>query len=229
MAYTLLNVVNKLLTRVREQDSRGVLTTLTDSSRQPKIDRAVQSWNEALMLLYTKISEPMPNISRRGTITLEEDVTLYNLPDGFIHLYWPLRHAATATQEADGHRIRQYAPEDGDAGFARLWNENRFPDVTEGRPQYGVITPDDKRLLLDRMPTSAEAGDVYEFQYSIQRYLEADGDTFPCNDATVDALLPVAAELWRGDYQNAVNSAVVSTFLGEAARRLNPNPPRKHW
>lgn len=229
MSYTLLNAVNLLLVHVREVDSRGQLISLVDSARQPKIDLAVRAWNQAASLLFEQTAQPIPMQAREATITLEADKRKYPLAKDLIHIYFPLRHAATPTQEAQGYRIYQYAPEEEDGGYMRLLEEDRFPDNHQGRPQYAVITPDRRELYLDRTPTSSEAGEIYSYTYTRRIYMNNAGDTFPFGDAVVDSLVPVASEFWRGDIQNARDSGILRTFLAQAARVQNPRSLRKHW
>lgn len=229
MAITLLQAVNKLLTRVREVDSRGELTSLTDSARQTKIDNAVQAWNDATRLLFELTHQPIPMSARDADIVLETGKRLYPLATDLVHLHWPLRHKDTPTQEAQGWRIWPYARDLPDGGYMQLISDDLFPDASKGRPERAAITPDRRELYVDRTPTEEEDGDVYVYTYSKRFNLAAAGDTFPFPDASVEALVPAVAELWRGDYQNALNQGVFQTFMANAARMMRPNPLRKHW
>lgn len=229
MARTLLDAVNLLLTQVREVDSRGVLTSLTDSAKQTKIDLAVRAWNNVTALLYEQSHLPVPTQTREADIVLQTGKRIYPLAADLIHLFWPLRHKDAAEQEGRGYQIYPYAPDEPDAGYMRLMREDLRPTQNQGRPLRAAFTPDRRELYLDRTPTSAENGDIYTYTYSKRFYLSGAGDTFPFGDATVDALVPAAAELWRGDYQATRDNPIFRAFMATAARTMNPNPLRGHW
>jgi len=229
VALKLLDAINLLFQRVREVDSRGELTSLTDSARQTKIDLAKQCWNQVIIALYENGRQPVPTQSRIGTITLEEGRRKYSLPDNLVHLWFPLRHQANSQQEAQGWRIHAYAQEEEDGGYSLMQRQDLFPATTLGRPQRAVITPDRRELFVDRTPTEEEAGDIYEFDYSKSFWLSSPNDIFPITDYAIYALLPAVAELWRSDYQNARNSMVFRESLATAARILRPIAPRTHW
>lgn len=229
MPYTLLEATNLLLTHVREVDSRGPLTSLTDSARQTKIDLAIRSWNSAVAMLFELSAKPVPTQAREADLTLEQGKRIYPLAKELIHLYWPIRHKNTSTQEAQGYQIHLYSPNEADGGYMRLLAEDIPQGRREGRPLRAAFTATRRELIMDRIPTEAEDGQIYTYTYSRRLHLASEEDTFPFGDATVDALVPAAAELWRGDYQASRDSPIFRTFMATAARTMNPNPMRQRW
>ena len=221
MAKTLLNAVNEVLKRARiiAGDS-GVLTTLTDSARQPAIDVAVQVVNEGIDELYSPDGTPMPNEQGEDTITLvagQRDYTLASTNSDFVQIRWPF---------IDKTNNQWLRPHPG--GYNQMLMDDPEQDDT-GLPHTAAIRPTDRKLHLDRAPTSVQAGRVYTYQYDKDLALALAADEVPFTDIVFRAMVPVWTQLWRRDMQSEFDADLFQINLGRAQRTLNPELARDDY
>lgn len=219
MAKTLLNGVNEVLKRVKIIKEGALLSALTDSARQPAIDLAVQAWNEAVDDLYLKSNVPLPRVMDSGTITLAENQREYTLKSNVVRLYFPFH------DETNGDYIGEY-----EGGIMRMRVEQPQPANFTGQPHFLAIDPEnDNRIRLDRIPTSAEAGRVYQYWYDRDVSLSVATDQFPFSNTVFRAMVPVVAQLWERDRRSEFDEDQYRANLGNAARALFRQPPRSSW
>lgn len=218
MAKTLLQAVNETLKRVRViSGDSGVLTTLTDSARQGAIDIAVQVINEGLEELYSVVSMALPKQQAQSTVTLVTSQRDYTLASNLIALRWPL------IDKTNNQIITEFP-----GGYNAILTYDREQDDT-GLPQSAAISPVDGKLYLDSIPTSAEAGRIYTYQYDKDLSLVDAADEFPFSDTAFRAMVPVWVQLWKREEQNQFDGDLFKASMGRAARSLPMKPPRSTY
>lgn len=218
MAKTLLNSVNEILKRVNQiAGDAELLTTLTDSARQHMIDIAIQVVNEGIDQLYSLTETPAPTEQKQGTFSLVTSTRSYALASDLIQLRWPLIDKTNA----------QFISEMQGGYNAILLNDLEQDDT--GLPHYAAISPVNGELYLDRIPTSAENGRVYTYQYDRDLALTLAADTVPFSNATFRAMVPVWAQLWKREERNEFDNELYRESLATAARFLRQGQPRASW
>jgi hypothetical protein len=218
LAKTLLNCVNEILKRTQIiAGDAGLLTTLTDSGRQPSIDMAVQVVNEGNDELFTASSVPMPNEQKEGTITLVTGTRHYSLASDLIQLRWPL------IDKTNSQYMREYP-----GGYNAILQADLEQDDT-GLSQYAVIRPTDGKLYLDRAPTSVENGKVYTYQYDRDLVMSSASDTVPFSDATFRAMVPAWVQLFKRERRNEFDEGLFRANIGRACRFLTQKQQRTSW
>lgn len=219
MAKTLLDGVNEILRKKNMvAGDASLLTSLTDSSRQPWIDLARQVINEGIDEIYSIAERPLPNQMVEATFTLVNGTKAYSLPSNLVRLHWPL------IDRTNRRFIQQYA--DGYEGMLLVDLGQTFT----GLPLYAAIRASDNMLVMDRTPTSAENGNVYNYQYDKDTVLSSASDAMPFNDIVFRAMVPVWTQLWERQKRTQDYDAVMlKTNLGRAARLLTENQPRETY
>lgn len=218
MAKTLLNAVNETFKRVNvTAGDAGALTTLIDSARQHPIDVAVQVINEGIDELYSASDFPIPKEQKESSISLVAGTRAYDLATDLIQLRWPL------IDKTNSQFIVQYPgnyndmllidPEQDDAGL----------------PHWGVISPVNGQIFLDRAPSAADAGRVYTYQYDKNLALSAADDAVPFNDAAFRAMVPVWVQLYKREMRNEFDSELYRQGIGRAARFVIEVQPRQSY
>lgn len=218
MSKNLLDGVNEVLIKVRIVNTTNPLTSLTKNAIQEFIDSAVQSWNEAVDQIYSKSKVLRPQQAGKDTITLATGEREYTLPEDMVQIRWPLHNVT------DGLFIQKYPGE-----YEELRNIQTQPQNYTGDPQSAAISPIDGVMYLDRIPTSEENGDVYEYLYWKDTGLTRKSDVFPFGDVVFRALVPVVAELWRYNQNNRVSGDVAKVNYGRAVRALKQEPGDTAW
>lgn len=215
MAKTLLNGVNEVLKRVHAiSGTDGEFTGLTDSARQPWIDLAVQVWNETIDRFFVVSNKPKPNELAESTITLVTGTRAYSFPSNFLQLRWPL------VNQTNGDVIEEYP-----GGYWQMFQDQTIPGNYTGKAQMAAIRETDSKLYLDRIPTTAENGAVYTYNYDKNLELTAASDTMPFNDVVFRALVPAVAELWSKEQKRAFDESAYNRAIGTAARYANNEVP----
>lgn len=199
--------------RVNLVSSNNKLTSLTSSGKQTFIDLAVQAWNEAVDQLYSLSEIMMPKQGAEDQITLVSGTRSYGLADDLIQIRWPLQN------ETDGDYIYEFK-----GGYEKLRHIEPQPANYTGEPCFAAISPIDKQLYLDYIPTSSEAGDVYKYLYWRDTVLQYANDVFPFDDSVFRAMVPVVAEIYRLMRQNKYVSGMVDKSFGRAIRMVKSTP-----
>lgn len=220
---TLLNSVNDVLQSVRLVTSTNLLSGLTDSPRQVFIDQAVQTINRVLIDLYAASPEGLPMEVDSGTITLVTGDRDYALEADLVQMRFPLR------DETNGLYIHQ-----GD--YFDIVNAQAQPANYTGIPSYGAIRPTDGLLYLDRIPTSAENGRAYEYEYDKAITVSGASDTFPFSDTAWQAFMDAVKELWKRDNNLQFDAALyqqrmgnLSSLITQKQFRTSYRPVRASW
>ena len=207
MAKTLIDGVNEILKRVNvNAGDAAALTTLVDSSRQHPIDISVQIINEGIDELYSKSHVSLPKSQGESTITLIAAQRSYDLATDLVELLYPLRDK-TNTQY-----LYEYA-----GGYNMLLDLDPEQNDT-GLPTWGVISPVDGKLFLDRAPTANEAGRVYTYQYEKDLALSASSDAMPFSNACFRAMVPAWVQLYKREMKNEFDKPLYETSIGRASR-----------
>jgi hypothetical protein len=218
MAKTLLNCVNETLKRVRViAGDAGVLTTLTDSARQPAIDVAVQVINEGIDDLYSTNGLAIPNSQDQSSITLVAGTRAYALASNLLQLRWPF------IDRSNNQYLHEYP-----GGYNQLLIDDPELDDT-GLPHYATIRPTDGYIYLDRAPASEDAGKIYYYQFDKETVLDEAADTVPFGDAVFRAMVPAWVQLWKREMRNEFDSDLFRLNLGRAARMMTMKQPRRHY
>lgn len=218
MAKTLLNSTNEILKRVGLiAGDAGLLTSLTDSARQPAIDVAVQVVNEGIDELYSASQVAKPNGQGEGTITLATADRSYALAAGMVRLRWPM------VDKTNTQFLHQYP-----GGYNAMLLGDPEQDDT-GLPVYAAINPVNGELHLDRAPTSVENGRIYTYQYEKDVSLSLAADTVPFKDQVFRAMVPVWVQLWKRERRNEFDGDLFRVDLGRAAALMTQIMPRDSW
>ena len=218
MSKTLLNGVNELLKRVSViAGDAGLLTSLTDSGRQPSIDVAVQVINEGNGELFTVSETPMSSELKEGTLTLVAGTRAYTHASDLVQMRYPLR------DKTNSQRILEYP-----GGYKAMLDADIEQDDT-GLPHYAAIRETDGKLHLDCAPTSAENGRIYTYQYDKDLVLAAAADTMPFSDAVFRAMVPAWAQLWKRERRGEFDEGLFRGALGQASRLLTQKQPRSDY
>lgn len=222
---TLLNSVNDVLQSVRLVTSTNPLTSLTDSPRQTFIDSAVQTINRVMLDVYASSDMGLPTEVASNTITLATGDRDYALQSDLVQMRWPLR------DETNGVYIYEY-----EDGYLGLINSQPQPSQYTGVPTYGAISPVDGELYLDRIPTSAENGKVYAYEYDKAITVSSASDTFPFSDSAWQPFMDAVKELWKRDNNLQFDAALYQTRIGnmsslasERQFRTSYRPDRRSW
>jgi hypothetical protein len=218
MAKTLIQAVNELLKRVGMiHGDSGELTTLTSAARQRSVDIAVQVINEGIDELYTTCGLPLPMEQAESTITLVTNDRDYALASDLVQLRWPL------IDKTNNQYIFQFP-----SGYNGILLLDPEQDDT-GLPHFAAISPVNGQLYLDRLPTSAENGNVYTYQYDKDLVLDAVDDEVPFTDIVFRAMIPVWEQLWRRSQQKEFDADLFVVSLGRAARAVTRVQPSDHY
>lgn len=222
MAKDLLAGVNEVLIKVDilEGDT-GRLTSLTDSARQTFIDTAVQVLNEVVDQLYSIMAKPKPQQLAEATITLVTDDQDYALASDLVTLLPNFGLIDTT----NNHVIAILDDEDA---YRQLILTDLDQDDT-GLPSTAAIRPTDGQLYMDRKPTSAENGRIYNYRYNKELELVNAADTFPFGNAVFRAVVPAAAELWKFHRHQEFAQGLFDASIGRAARLITMTPIRDSW
>lgn len=220
MAYTLLQVLNRVLKRTNVITGvSGELAGLTDSAKQTYIDVALQVINEGIHELYSQSGIALPQESATQNITLSTGTREYTFsPDDIESIRWPL------LDETNGNQIYPYP-----GGYEKMRAEQLQPGNWTGLPQYAAINPTNGKLRMDVAPTANEDGRVYVLLYDKRINLTAASDTFPFSDTVVDAMVPVWSELWKREQRNNFDAGLMTLHYGRASRYLSKKPMRRKW
>lgn len=218
MAKTLLNSVNEILKRVGLiAGDAGLLTSLTDSARQPAIDVAVQVVNEGIDELYSASQVPKPNGQGEATITLATADRSYALAAGLVRLRWPM------VDKTNTQFLFQYP-----GGYNAILLGDPEQDDT-GLPVYAAINPVSGELHLDRAPTANENGRIYTYQFEKDVSLSVYTDTVPFKDQVFRAMVPVWVQLWKRERRNEFDGDLFRVDLGRAAALMTQIMPRDSY
>lgn len=218
MSKTLLDGINDLLDRVGILDANGTLGSLTNQGKQLFIDLGVQIWNETVDHICNMMGGPHIGESASASITLVTDTREYDLPDGLIQIRWPL------IDQTNGHYIHEYC-----GGYEAMRFDQQIPGDWDGLPYYAVINPTTGKLRMDRAPTSAENGLVYDLFYDQDLVMTEAADTFPFSDATYRAVMPVVAASWERRKRNDWDEDEYKKQLSRAVMLANKVNRRTHW
>ena len=222
MPKNLLDGVNEVLIKVDilEGDT-GRLTSITDSARQTFIDTAIQALNEIVDELYSVTSTPKPQQLAESTITLATDDQDYALASDLVTLLPKFGLIDTT----NNHVITI----DDDANAYQKFIVGDLDQDDTGLPSAAVIRPTDGQLYMDRTPTAAEDGRVYNYRYNKELELVVAADTFPFGNTVFRAVVPAAAELWKLHRHQEFAQGLFDASIGRAARLIRMTPARDSW
>lgn len=218
MAKTLLNAVNEILKRSGFiAGDAGLLTSLTDSARQPAIDLAVQVVNEGIDDLYSTSGVPLPNEQAQGTITLVTSTRAYALAADLAQLRFPM------IDKTNNQYLFDYP-----GGYNQMLLDDPEQDDT-GLPHYGAIRPTDGYFHLDRAPTSEENGRVYTYQYDKNLGMSLAADTVPFSDPVFRAMVPAWQQIWKREKRQEFDGEMYRASIGRASRLMTQKQARSSW
>jgi hypothetical protein len=160
--------------------------------------------------IYDLTDLPMPKQMGESTITLVTSDRDYSLPSDLTEIQWPLQ------DETNGQFIYEW-----EQGYQSLLNSQINPDNFTGLPMYGVISPVDGTLFLDRLPTSVENGRIYKLKYRKDTLIDNQSDTFPFSDTVYRAVRRVVIGLYKADRKKTVDSKLLNISMGRAASLLS--------
>ncbi len=225
MAKTLLDGVNEVLKRLGDiKSNSGVLSSLTDSQRQVRIDLCVQLWNEVISELYDASEQQFPKEMATATITLATGDRDYALPADLVYIRWPLKN------DSNGYLISEYG-----GGWEQLILDQLQPANFIGRPFYGVIRPSDGLLYLDRIPTAQDNGLQYTLYYDKDIILDSATDAFPFADSVFIDLVPAVAEKMKMELDDQSDARYMTSLskytksIARAAGKISMSLPRKDY
>lgn len=218
LSKTLLQGVNEVLNRAGITTQTGSISSFDTPSKQVYIDLAIQIWNETVDQVCNMMGDPHPGETASTTITLVNGTREYALPSGLVQIRWPL------IDETNGNYIDEYP-----GGYEQMRIDQPIPADWTGLPYAAAINPTTGYLRFDRIPTSAEAGDVYTMIYDQDLSMSATTDTFPFSDATFRALVPVVTEAFERMKRNDFDPSMHNKSLARALHFANKVNRRTHW
>jgi len=225
MPKTLLTGVNEVLKRVSIISENNILSSLTNSGKQVFIDLAVQAWNETVDQLYSKARTLKPYQGAESFILLVAGIRHYDLEDDLIQVRWPMH------EETKGFYLDEYK-----GGYEELRNIQTQPANFKGQPFTAAISPIEKQIYIDRVPTSEVAGYKYVYFYWRDTVLEKATDQFPFDNGVFRALVPAVAEIYKYNQKGVKSSAsaqvqsiVFKGAFGRAIRMVNQTPPDRSY
>lgn len=219
MTKTLLDGVNDVLSRNGIIDSNNTLGTLTNLGKQIYIDLAVQVWNETVDEVCDMMGLPHPGELESSTaVTLVSGTREYELPSDLVQIRWPL------IDETNGNYIQEYP-----GGYQQMRIDQQIPGDWLGLPYAAAINPINGTLRLERTPTDAEEGLIYNMIYDKDLVMDAAGDTFPFMDSVYRAVMPVVAEMWERKKRNDFNEQEYKKQLSRAMSFVNKTVRRSNW
>lgn len=216
---TLLDGVNRVLSRTNVLKGRAALTSLTDSANQVFIDTAIDNWNEAMEEMYELSPFAHPKMLRSSTITLAENVREYSLHSSLTKL----RFDYHLIDQTNNHTITTKE------GMHRALIFSDIEQDDTGLPHIATINPENGRLFMDRLPTVNDAGKVYTYRYETDLELTDADDQFPFKEAVFRALIPAVAELWKFEHKKTGNLEIYNVSMAKAAKRLRQAPARSAY
>lgn len=206
---TLLDAVNAVGKRARFLDENTELVSLSNTAKQTFIDITIQAWNEATVELFDVTHRGVPSEVKSATITLVASTRSYSLATDILSIRWPMH------DETNGRYIHEWK-----GTFESLVHVQVHPDSQTGTPCYGMVSPIDGTLYLDKIPTSSEAGYVYTYHYDKEILLSSATDTMPMSDTAYHMLIPAVAEKVRRDKDAAFDGAFWAKQMGLASRAI---------
>lgn len=219
MAITFLTAVSQVLVRAGEvpQDV-GAVANFADSARSVKIQQVIQAWNEVILDISSIPACTFPKTAGRSTITLVDAQRYYDLPANFEQIMWPL------TESQDGYLITEYP-----GGYERMIVDRCQPQLFVGIPEYAVIEPVDRKLLIDTTPDASAAGRVFTINYQKSLTLTTETDLFPFSDDAVRALYGAVAELYKYERQRIFDVRKYNAAKSTAIRLISPTAQDGRW
>lgn len=216
---TLLDGVNRVLERTGYiGGDQLALTSLTDRPRQLEINVAIQVWNETVIELYSLCEKAAPTELAESTITLVADQREYDLPSDLVAIRWPL------IDTTGGYYIYKYKGSYEDMRASQIQPQNY-----KGRPYAAVIKPTNKKLYMEFIPQSTEAGSVYDLIYDKDLNLSNPSDQFPFNTNVFNALTAAVVEKQRYYRKNVYDAVIFNRSMAEAARQLTLEIPSNSY
>lgn len=218
MSKTLLDAVNEVFKRVNNiQGDANALTSLTDSARQHPIDVAVQVINEGIDELYSQSHVELPSEQAEATISLIAGTRSYPLNANLTKLIFPLIDKVNTNFiwkfPGDYEGMLELDPEQDDTGL----------------PWWAIISPVTGQLYMNVIPTSAEAGHVYTYQYTKDLSVVNASDTMPFDNAVFRAMVPAWVQLYKREIRNEFDAELYKMGMGRAARFLTEIDPRTSY
>jgi hypothetical protein len=215
VAKTLLDGVNECLKRVNIiAGDAAALTSLTDASRQHPIDLTVQVINEGIDELYSSSHITIPGEQKESTMILIDGQREYDLATDLVELKWPMIDKINTTflfKYPGGYDgLLLLDPEQNDTGL----------------PYWGIISPVNNKLHLDRTPTSQENGRTYTYQYEKDLELTSASSPMPFSNAVFRAMVPAWVQLWKREMRNEFDVTLYKMSLGRASRFVTESKQR---
>ena len=203
MAKTYLVAVNDTLRRVGViAGDASELTTFTDTQRQREVDIVLQVWNEIVHELYDLGS--LQGEVADGSITLVTDTDNYAVPTDFEQMAGDT-YKTRVMVKSDGGRLFEYP-----GGYRQMFiDQPDRADFTEAS-SYWAFNLTNNTFRLDKRPTSAENGDVFNFVFDKRINLSTISDTMPFSDTVTEALQSVVAEIFRIDMHGETRDPISS-------------------
>jgi hypothetical protein len=222
LAYTALQVVNKILARVGEvAGDTTAITAFTDTAHQRAIDVALQALNELIHEMYGL--ECLQGEAATGTITLVSGSAgrEYALPSDFIQFAGKTYETRVLVDQTNRRILYEYP-----GGWERMFADQLNPDDYTGPPGAFAINKSNDKIRVDANPDTTNVGDVFTFLYDKRVTITAITDTFPFNDQVADALIAGIAEVWRVIIdRDTRESAYASLGFRRAIRLLRQTKP----
>lgn len=157
----------------------------SQSAIQHQVDMTVQIWNEAIQEVYSLNNFPKSVAS--ATMQLASTTREYALPTDFERFA-----GLAALRGATTYLVLYEYP----GGYEQMLVDQPTASDFKGQPTYFAISPINQNIRVDAEPTSAEAGNKYNYLYEkTLRYTSTMAtETFPFSDNTFDAMIPVVAQ-----------------------------------
>lgn len=218
MAKQLIDAVNETLKRVNViAGNSGLLSSLTSSPIQHNIDIAVQVINEGIDELYTTQGKSLPNQQTEATFALATGFREYPLASDLITLNWPM---------IDRSNTQYLFKWEGSYDEMLLLDPQQ---LYTGLPIWGMVSPINGRLRVDRAPDAASNARIYTYEYEKNLALVNATDTVPFNDEVFRSMVPGWAQLYKREMRNEFDQALYAQSIGRASRAVTEDRARTNY
>ena len=218
MAYSLINVINKVLKRANTHSGTD-LTAVTGNDQQADVDIAIQVINEIVRQQIAGGS--WQGEITEGTITLTTGGREYSLASDFVSMADDV-----LVNAADERLVIPYP-----GGYYQMRRDQPDPSNFTGFPEYWVLTPTSVKIRFDKTQTATENNKTLLYHYNKRIGLTQAADTFPVDDEVLDDLVPAIAEYYKRSRQGLkeYDKQIFHVQMGEAAAKISKVQPRTHY
>lgn len=196
------------------------LTALTGNAEQADVTIAIGIINDTIDELGAPAASPI--LTAESSITLVASTREYALASdfaGFAESALPVM-----VDQTNGSWLYEYP-----GGYDAMFRDQTIPANYTGLPTYWAINPSNRKIRLNTIPSSVEAGRVYTYKYRLRTNLTAATDTFPYTDEVTAQLLAAACWMFKKEIGRDWDAMAYKMAMSRAARLLGGPPAERYF